>query len=353
MMLSNRRPYLDVLRILACFLVIFNHLSGYIAYQQSTNAIQAFYYMGYTMFTRINVPIFFMISGSLLLSKDIKYKDLFFNRIIRIIGALFSASFVLYLFSIIKDLSSFSLVVFLEKLLAGKHSGTYWYLYAYLGFLVTTPFLHRIAKQFSHADFNLLFSFHFIFATFIPLLNYVLSSMGIPTIRVSNDFNLPLMTLKAFFYPLIGYYIDHVFDISKLNKRNIWILPAIILIGSTISSCFTYHQGISSGYTQDFVQTFDYTTAISVFLLVKYLFVNVRIIRNCTTVHLIASSLASLTFGIYLIDPALKYIIKYFNAVVTTQNPISYSIIRCLFSMAVGGSITFVFKKIPLINKLL
>ena len=353
MTLTNRRSYLDFLRIIACFLVIFNHLRGYSAYQQSTNAIQAFYYMGHTMFTRINVPIFFMISGALLLSKDINYKDLFLKRIFRIIGALFCASLVMYLVSIRKNIFSFDIVVFLRKLLSGGHAVEYWYLYAYLGFLVTLPFMRRIAKQFSHADFIILLIVHFVFSTFMPLFNYVIGNFGISSVSVSSDFSVPLMSIKAFFYPLIGYYIDQVFDSSKLNKRNIWILPGVILAGIIVSSCFTYHQGITSGYTQHFVQTFDYTTAISVFLLVKYLFVNVKTIRECNILHRIVSSLGSLTLGIYLMAPALKIFGKYFDAVVTTQDPILHSIIWCLFSMTVGGAITFGLKKIPLINKLL
>ena len=66
--MAKRKTYLDVLRILACFLVIFNHRRGYTAYQNTTDMLSAFYYMFYTMVTRINVPLFFMISGSLLLS---------------------------------------------------------------------------------------------------------------------------------------------------------------------------------------------------------------------------------------------------------------------------------------------
>ncbi len=353
MTLNNRRSYLDFLRIIACFLVIFNHQHGYYVYQKSVNAAQAFYYMGYTMFTRINVPIFFMISGALLLSKDINYKDLFLKRILRIMGALFCASLVVYLVSIRKNISSFDIIVFLRKLLSGGHASAYWYLYAYLGFLVTLPFMHRIAKQFSHADFIVLLVVHFGFSTFIPLFNYVIENYGISSVSVSGDFAVPLMTAKAFFYPLIGYYIDQVFDISKLNRKNVWILPGVILLGIVISSCFTYHQGVSNGYSQHFVQTFDYTTAISTFLLVKYVFVNIKTIRECNMLHRIVSLLGSLTFGIYLMDPVLKMVGKSFDTVVTTQDMILYSIIWCLFSMTVGGAITFGLKKIPLINKLL
>ena len=174
MRIDSRKTYLDALRVMACFLVIFNHLRGYTAYQQSTNVFQAFYYMGYTMFTRVNVPIFFMISGALLLSKDITYKDLFFKRIFRIAIALFCASLIFYIISIRKEILSFDIVDFARKLLLGDHVVNYWYLYSYLGFLITLPFLRRIAKGFTHKDFILLMAGHALFSTALPIFNYIL-----------------------------------------------------------------------------------------------------------------------------------------------------------------------------------
>lgn len=353
MTLHNRRPYLDFLRILACFLVIFNHMCGYSAYQRSTNPFQSFLYMGFTMFTRINVPIFFMISGALLLSKDISYRDLFFKKISRIASALICASLVIYLFSVRTDFSRFDLIDFLRKLLLGKHAGAYWYLYAYLGFLITLPFMRKIAKQFSHADFILFIAVHFLFSTFLPLFNYILEYNGIPSVFVTSHLAVPLMTTKAFFYPLMGYYIDRVFDITKINKRNVWILPGILFMSIVVPSAVTYHQGIRTGYTQQFVQTFDYTAAIATFLLVKYLFVSVKPFSECAGFHRILYLLGSLTFGIYLIDPILKKLENHFATVVAIQEPILYSLIWCLFSMTICGAITSLFKKIPLIKQLL
>ena len=342
-----------MLRIIACFLVIFNHLSGYHAYQHATDGIQAFYYMVYTMITRINVPIFFMISGSLLLSKDIGYKELLCKRTVRILAALVCASLVAYLVNIRHNISSFHLIDFLRNLFNGKHVNAYWYLYAYLGFLLMVPMFRRIAKQFSHADFLLLLVIHFFFFTLLPLGNYVLKQFGISEVAISGDLSFPLVGTKALFYPLIGYYIDRVFDISKINRKNVWMLPGIILVGIAISSGFTYHQGINYQYTQGFVQTFDYTTAIAVFLLVKYLFTNVTLISNSKIFNQVTVFVGSLTFGIYLIDPVLKVVTNRFNTVVTTSDPILYSVIWCIFSMSIGGIITYLLKKIPIVKNLL
>lgn len=353
MLTTKRYTYLDFLRIIACFFVIFNHQPGYIAFQDTTNIWQAFYYMGYTMFTRINIPLFFMISGALLLPKTTSYKELFGKRILRIVLALTIASFVWYLVSIRKDFSSFDFIYFVRKLLNGTHYTTYWYLYAYLGFLVTLPLLQRLAKGFTHADFICVIGIHFVFSTLLPLFNYVLVQFGISKVLISSDFSVPLMITKAFFYPLMGYYVEHVFDINKLTGKTVWILPCVIVGGILISSIVTYHEGITSGYTQNYVQTFDYTTTIALFLLVKYLFVKVKAIQNCSWFHRAVALISSLTLGIYLMEPVLKVTTGYFSKVVPATDPIFYSFVWCIYAITVCGIVTFLLKKIPVIKKLL
>lgn len=65
---KQKKIYFEWMRILACGLVIFNHLEGYTLYKSSIGMKQGLY-MLLTMITRINVPLFFMISGALLLKK--------------------------------------------------------------------------------------------------------------------------------------------------------------------------------------------------------------------------------------------------------------------------------------------
>lgn len=65
----SRYAYYDVLRVIAMSLVIFNHVPGFLLYQHSHGAIQGVY-MVISVVTKINVPIFFMISGALLLGKQ-------------------------------------------------------------------------------------------------------------------------------------------------------------------------------------------------------------------------------------------------------------------------------------------
>lgn len=350
---DDRKLYFDILRIIACFLVIFNHSGGYTAYQNASNAVTAFVYMFFTMITRINVPVFFMISGALLLTKDVSYKEMFFKRILRICIALLFASVVVYLVDNRHDWSRLDLGTFVRKTLGGKIRVAYWYLYAYVGFLLMLPFMRRSVKNMTKYDFIYLLVIHCVIFTLLPLGNYILAQIGISKFSISSDFNVAFMTVKAFFYPLIGYYLENVLDINKITTKHICMLLVAIVLGIGIASGFTYHQGITKGYSQDFVQTFDYVIAISVFVLIKCLFVKIKFLRNNRIVAGVVSLCGSVTFGIYLMEPVLKCYYNKFAPVLTAENPVLLGVSWCLLSMSICGVVTYLLKLIPPIKKIL
>lgn len=56
-MKSKKKIYFEWIRIIACGLVIFNHLDGFSLYMISSGAKQSFY-MCLAVITKINVPLF-------------------------------------------------------------------------------------------------------------------------------------------------------------------------------------------------------------------------------------------------------------------------------------------------------
>ena len=72
----------------------------------------------------------------------------------------------------------------------------------------------------------------------------------------------------------MGYYLDRRVDITTFNRRRVVQLMLIAFAGILISSICTYYEGETmGGYTQNYVQLFDYVTAMLAFLVIKYLFV--------------------------------------------------------------------------------
>lgn len=112
---KERRVYIDFMRICAVFLVMFNHLPGYNLFQIS-EGYKTWIYTFLTMFTRINVPIFFMITGSLLLGRDEGIGEIFRKRISKMIMVLFLFGAIFYFVSGLPNIR-FDVVGFKENCL--------------------------------------------------------------------------------------------------------------------------------------------------------------------------------------------------------------------------------------------
>ena len=165
---SNRKTYFDIMRIIACALVIFNHSDAYYFYQTSSG-LKQFIYMCITMITRINVPLFFMISGALLLGRNESIQFVIKKRVSRIVCAILIFDIGNFLIRKIAAIYrgreyTYTLFGFFRNALSNDLDGTgaYWFLFAYLGFLFMLPFLQRAAKEMTKEDFIVLIVIHSI-----------------------------------------------------------------------------------------------------------------------------------------------------------------------------------------------
>ena len=148
---ENRKVYLDLLRIVAIFMVLYNHTNtrGYVLFTVAQESPLYWSYLFFSIFIRINVPVFFMISGALLLPRQESAGQVVHKRITRIAAALLLSSVVGYLYQLHLDLSKFSQGYFFKTLYSNGLTVPLWYLYAYLAFLVVLPLLQSFAKSLS------------------------------------------------------------------------------------------------------------------------------------------------------------------------------------------------------------
>lgn len=357
----SKKVYIEMMRIIACALVIFNHLKGYELYGTSNGGKQ-FFYMCLTMITRINVPLFFMISGALLLSKKEKWSLVFKKCFMRIVWLLLIFNFVIMLIFKVKsvmDGSGYELSVskyvhgFLEKM---DGTDPYWYLYSYLGMLFVLPLLQRMAKEVTKTEVLALLGLHFINSSLFPMLNIFLLRKQLPTFSFCGDFNVPFAFSKPFFYTLIGYYCDNYIDMSKVRKRHLFCLATVGFVGILLSNWCTYQDAAMNGvYSQEYVQLFDYLTTIVAFIFIKYIFVGAFPKLNEGTISKVICFIGSLTLGIYVFDPCLRYILyRRFESLAEPQfSTLMVSLEWIIISMVLGGFITYIVKQIPIIKRII
>lgn len=96
---KDKKMYLEVLRILCIFFVMFNHTTptGYLAFVGESNAVLYALYLFCSVLCRIAVPVFFMISGALLLGKTEPIRVVFMKRILRMAAVLLLISIPNYI----------------------------------------------------------------------------------------------------------------------------------------------------------------------------------------------------------------------------------------------------------------
>lgn len=353
-----KKVYYEWIRLIACFFVIFNHLKGYVLFMNASGIKRAFY-MVISVITKINVPLFFMVSGALLLEKQEDIVTVLKKRISRICLVILLFELGIYVECRVYALAQgrdyeFTIKRFIYGLLAREldETGAYWYLYAYLGFLCLLPFLQKLAKQMEKSDFYALLTLHFVIYSLLPICNLLLTMMGNDSISIAGEFSVSLATTAAFFYPLVGYYIDHKIDIQTISKRKWAGLGTAALSGIVLTCLCEYIQGAAS---DNYISLFDYLLAIAVFLFMKYA-VTIGIPKlSAGKAAEAVCFMGSLTFGIYLLDHNFKLILySGFEAFAESFMPSLFASFGwCVISMFLGGVVTCILKKLPLFRKIL
>ena len=240
---KSRKCFLDLLRIIACFFVIVNHTNSVIFRNTTPKNLTWFVSLAYFFISKIAVPIFFMISGYLLLNKkDTFNKSLqrFFRMAIVLI--IFGFVYAIYNACMMRD---FSVSIIIENILSIYHkspTNALWYLYTYLGILLMLPFLQKMTFLMSKRDYHIFFVFSITCFSVLPILTHYF-----PMIKLSSDFQLPLFGAYICML-LIGQYFSR-FEIKK-SKVNFFVACAVfvIMLGFNVIATYFEYQKSNSNY---------------------------------------------------------------------------------------------------------
>ena len=126
--------YVEILRIISIVFVIFNHTNylGYVYFLSfNTGTVPYWFYMIFAVIAKISVPLFFMISGMLLLGKSESVSYVWKKRISKHLCILLVFSLIYYILEIVSTQSGFSIRHFLISLYSEGVIIPYWFLYAY------------------------------------------------------------------------------------------------------------------------------------------------------------------------------------------------------------------------------
>lgn len=296
---TKRLIHLDILRILAIFFVIFNHTGsrGYMLFADQAESILYFPYMMFSVLCKIAVPIFFMISGALLLPKQESLKQIFLKRVLRIFIVLVLISIPYYLW--LHRFEGLGIKNFFTVIYSDCATTSLWYLYAYIGLLLLLPFLRSMVRNMKQSDFVYLIVGHLILFGILPCLEYCLWG---GSVTLNKSFSAVIFVTQNVFYALVGYYLEYVFDKKNYNKKTVIWCIVLSIVSIAITCMMTYYQTVNGVDSQEqyeaFFNSFICIPTMAVYFLVKFSSFKIK----GEKVQRVLSIFGASVFGVYLIE---------------------------------------------------
>lgn len=313
--------------------------------------MQYWLYMLMSVVCKISVPIFFMISGALLLPKKDETPQVLVKRIFRIGIVLLLFSFLSYLQQIYQGYETFDLKRFVIVLIENDWMSPYWYLYAFMAYLMALPFMRALVQKLENWHYLYLIVLQIVFSGIIPIALYY---FGQGEHHINYNFLVGWLIANVPFYPLIGHFLENVFDINKMSKRHLTLLWSANIICILLTCYMTYYDNmLVGGFAQTFLMSLVSVNCITIYITAKKLF---EATQFAECINQLIISLGRATFGIYLIHGLLlrEPGISVWNRVLLriTINPMISCLIRCMEVFAIGYFITLLLKRVPGIKKL-
>lgn len=334
--------YVEILRLIAILFVVFNHTRnlGYSLYQELECGFSYYASLSMSILCKTAVPIFFMISGGLLLGRKETLKDLFSKRILRYAVVILLFTFLQYLRIVrVHPEEGFHPLTWLLYCYSGNVIEPYWFLKSYFSMLLILPFLRLLASVMIKRDYMLLIGMKAVM-TLISLI-YVYTGYA-------ANFAFPFHA-DIVFYPLIGYFLMNVLEQDECRfsdgKRLVVILLAFLALAVFQARMFWVHHGT---YSEEFHSLYVWIFAMLTVLLIKKIKVRTPAMQR------VICAMGSCVFGVYLIEDVVRnQVQRVVPAIAPFLGRFWAGMVFALLSVLASMSIIYLVKRIPVIRKII
>lgn len=323
------------------FFVVFNHTRnlGYSLYTELESGFAYWASLSMSILCKIAVPIFFMISGGLLLGKQETLKQLFSKRILRYVAVIFIFTFLQYLRIVrVHPEGGFHPTTWLLYCYTGNIIEPYWFLKAYLSMLLILPFLRLLVSVMTKREYLYLIGIKVII-TVISLI-YIYTGY---TANISFPFHVDII-----FYSLIDYFLMNILEQNECRYLNTKGLAGLLMVFLALAvfqanHFFKYYER----YVDDFHTVYVWILAALVVLLVK------KIKITGTVVQKMICAMGSCVFGVYLIEDVVRNQVQRMVPVITPfLGRFWAGIVFTLLSVLISMLAIYLVRKIPWVKKI-
>lgn len=332
--------YVDVLRCLAIYLVIALHcVVGFVnnAGLYGTRTWWACSIIN--SFGRMGVPLFFMISGYLLLSSE-KTREIgsfYKNRFLKLALPFFVWDAVYFLEGCILS-GSWDILVFFQELVRQGSKYHLWFIYQIMGLYLLAPFLKKIVDHSTTGELLVFLAVVLLQPTLLRFFNVIQ-----PVLHFA-----PFLALVEGYvgFFLLGYLLG-TRPVPPRLRGLLYLTGVAGMIGGTLGNyLFSSPEKISFYFSEGY-SIMQYMTAGALFLLAKETRFSPRVLRG-------AGGLAKLTFGIYfvhvLVLDVFTKLAGRLHGALTLSGQIAASIVAV---SVVSTLLAYVFSRLPILRRFL
>ena len=345
---GRRHAYLDAVRILAILLVLFIHSGsrGSYLYQKLAGSWTYWPALANGILCWAAVPLFFMASGALLLGREESFGALL-RRFLRFFLVLLLCSALQYVYMNDGDVSRLHLWYFLQVFYYNYLLDTYWFLYAYLGFLLSLPLLRRLAVSMGDRDFWYLLG---VYALLKALGVFELLYWG--GAYTLNRSVVIFFAADCVCYPLLGYWLHERVEEGAFTGRRLLLLTAASLAGLGLSCVLVHHaNAIGAPEPGNYYTTFLYLPVLTLFYALRLLFLRHPPGERAAAV---LRTLGGCSFGVYLFENIFKRLAEpVYTALAPRLGRLPACWLWIAASYLIGCAAVWLLKKIPGLRRLL
>lgn len=345
-----RIEYLDALRTVACFAVVMLHVTALNTYNVEFQSPEWNIFMFYESIVNWAVPVFVMISGAAMLSREYSYKRIQ-TKVLRLVCLFFLWSALYLLFDIaVYGVSSYAEnSLWLQVLLQGHYH--MWYLIMLAGLYLVIPILKAIIYK---PQIQKAFIFLSIMLTFfVPsvldllqeskareLLRYpVFGAICRAFINVHNDLHYHL-SIGFTAYSVIGYVLVHRFDKQAYHGLPIGCFCALGGAAITFLEIMIANSKEAAGSFMQYYQVGILLQSVGVVLIMKML-------TGKAIIHYLAR-MSPLCLGIYFVHPMIIETLQKIGISSVSFNPVIFIPFFSLVVFFAAAIISYMLIKTPL-----
>ena len=330
--------YLNILRVISMLFVILLHcIKDYIVSVGLFNTKTWWACNVVNSLVRSGVPLFFMISGFLLLSseKTANFAVFYKKRLVRVLIPFFCWNIIYFVYYSFANGEGIDLVKFFRELVYNGSAYHFWFVYTMVGIYLLMPFLKRIVDNCSTKQLIWFFVLAIFAGTIRPFIN----------ICLGTDIYIFNVLLDGYIgYFLLGYILGKI-DLSKRTKTLAYIGGiAGMFIGVAGNFLFSSKDGLNLLFNGGYmINHFLCAAAIFVFFKGRKPIENIKISNFIEKV-------STLTFAVYLMHVLVLDVLQWYYADFVPYVDIA---VKFLVTSAISFLIAYIISKIKGVNKIL